>query len=247
MFKPIDLQYILALLFMFFYLTMSAQEVKAIDNKGTITKIRNNTVTTSDAQPTNPLESDVWFDTSLSETVLVKVWDGNTWKKINNNNTIGDVKSGVQTADHNGWVKLDGRLINTLSATQQQRATALGFSGSLPNATNAYLTQNGAVLGSVTGTNTRTIARNQLPQFTLGGTTNDAGSHTYVDVKGSYSASSNAPATVNHWAVVNNIAATIPSHNHSITTDNINNTGSQQNLDITPASLSVNVFIFLGD
>jgi acetyltransferase-like isoleucine patch superfamily enzyme len=36
-----------------------------------------------------------------------------------NQYTLGDVKTGIQTGDHNGWVKLDGRLKSNLTASQQ--------------------------------------------------------------------------------------------------------------------------------
>jgi hypothetical protein len=46
----------------------------------------------------------------------------------------GDVKTGFQTADHNGWIKLDGRAKSTLSSSQQTQATSLGIGTNLPNA-----------------------------------------------------------------------------------------------------------------
>lgn len=51
---------------------INSQEVRVINNKGTITSVNNNTVT-SGAEPTLPLESDIWFDTANS---LIKVRDG---------------------------------------------------------------------------------------------------------------------------------------------------------------------------
>ena len=60
-----------------------AQEIRVIDNKGTINTARNNQVTTSNAEPANPLENDVWFDTTDATNVITKIWDGNaTWKSI---------------------------------------------------------------------------------------------------------------------------------------------------------------------
>lgn len=174
-------------------------------------------------------------------------FNGTVWIKMVNNNIPGDIKYGMQLIDHGGWVKLDGKLITTLTTSQQTQANVLGFSSNLPNANNAYLSQNGEALGSVSGTNTRLIARNQLPLFNLGGITNSAGSHSYVDVGGSYSSGyNNYPSIVENWAVIRG-TGTIGDHSHTITTDNINNTGAQQVLDITPTSLSVNLFIYLGN
>ena len=61
----------------------NAQEVRVIDNKGTIKMVNNNQVTTDDAQPTDPLEGDVWVDTSAAPNII-KVWDGvGSWISIN--------------------------------------------------------------------------------------------------------------------------------------------------------------------
>ncbi|WP_440121198.1 hypothetical protein [Tenacibaculum sp. Ill] len=58
----------------------NAQEVRVIDNKGTIQTVNNNTVTTSTTAPTNPVENDVWFDTTNSQ---IKIYDTvNGWKLI---------------------------------------------------------------------------------------------------------------------------------------------------------------------
>ncbi len=56
----------------------NAQEVRVIDNKGTLETIRNNQVTTANTAPTNPLEGDVWFDTS-GTTRVTKTYNGTQW------------------------------------------------------------------------------------------------------------------------------------------------------------------------
>ena len=97
-------------------------------------------------------------------------WNGTGWTTIvvafGNLPTTGDVKTGIQTADHNGWIKLDGRLKSTLTATQQTQATSLGVGANLPDATNAVLMQSSGTLGTVTGSMSATIAQNQLPNIT---------------------------------------------------------------------------------
>ena len=82
-----------------------------------------------------------------------------------NQYSLGDVKTGIQTGDHNGWVKLDGRLKSTLTASQQTQATVLGIGTNLPDATNAVLMQSSGTLGTVTGSMSATIAQNQLPNI----------------------------------------------------------------------------------
>lgn len=90
---------------------------------------------------------------------------------------VGDIKTGIQTADHNGWIKLDGRLTNTLTASQQAEAATLGIGANLPDATDAYLSQNGTALGSVSGNNTKNITQANLPNINL--TTSNTGAHTH--------------------------------------------------------------------
>lgn len=72
-----------------------AQEVRVIDNKGTINIVRNNKVTTSVTAPTDPLEGDVWFDTNTTPTTA-NIWNetstswislGNDWSLTGNSGT----------------------------------------------------------------------------------------------------------------------------------------------------------------
>ncbi|GGD10646.1 hypothetical protein [Hyunsoonleella pacifica] len=56
----------------------NAQEVRVIDNKGTLETIRNNQVTTASVAPTDPVEGDIWYDTS-GTTRVTKTYDGTNW------------------------------------------------------------------------------------------------------------------------------------------------------------------------
>jgi hypothetical protein len=59
----------------FFTMTFAnAQNVRVVDNKGTINTIRNTRVTSNSNQPTGSIEGDVWINTSTSE---VKIYDNN--------------------------------------------------------------------------------------------------------------------------------------------------------------------------
>jgi hypothetical protein len=111
-------------------------------------------------------------------------WNGTSWATIatalgSSQNSAGDIKSGIQTTDHNGWVKLDGRPKSSLSATQQARATALGIGADLPNATNTYLSQNGGAMGSVSGSNTVVLSQANLPNVNFTGTSGNNGNHAH--------------------------------------------------------------------
>ncbi len=55
-------------------------------------------------------------------------YTGTAWKPMHSQvYNAGDVKYGFQTADHNGWILLDGRAKSGLTASQQAAATALGI------------------------------------------------------------------------------------------------------------------------
>lgn len=165
----------------------------------------------------------------------------------------GDVKQGIQTTDHSGWIKLDGRLKSTLTASQQTQATALGIGTNLPDASNSFLVQNGTALGSVSGANTKTIAQNQLPNVTLGGSTNSAGTHKHdlqyrrlTDLAtnngtGARDVFTQTPTDTNTTFIQDNGL-----HTHTITTNSINGGVTQQTFDVRPQQLSINVFLYLG-
>ncbi|WP_111710197.1 hypothetical protein [Lutibacter citreus] len=64
-----------------FYISF-AQEFKAINNKGTIINVRNNTVITSNTAPTNALEGDVWIDNTIPENLVTYIKDTTKWNII---------------------------------------------------------------------------------------------------------------------------------------------------------------------
>ncbi len=206
-------------------------------------------------------------------------------------NEYGDVKTGIQSSDHKGWVKLDGRLKSSLTSSQQARATTLGIGSNLPNADNAYLVQNEGTLGGVTGTNEKTISQANLPNVNFTGSTDNNGNHNHsidpplatTTTNGYHNHSSNAsgnPGLViknsyntttaldsGQWNEINLVdtsslsidyngnhthtvdiasfnSATSGSHDHTVT---VNSGGSATALNITPKSLSINTFIYLGN
>jgi hypothetical protein len=180
-------------------------------------------------------------------------WNGSSWTTIaqsGGTTNYGDVKTGFQTADHNGWIKLDGRAISNLSATQQAQATAFGFTTNLPNATDAHLVQNGGALGAVTGTNTKTISQANLPNVTLSGNTAYDGSHSHTNTFSSanaiYTWDARAGGAAGWTTAGSSTTSSAGSHRHSFVTNSINGGVTQTQLDISPKSLSVNTFIYLG-
>lgn len=216
-------------------------------------------------------------------------WNGSSWSAMpSSQNSIGDVKTGMQVNDHNGWVRLDGRLKSSLTASQQLQANLLGIGDNLPNATNAVLMQSSGTLGSVTGSMSRTIAQTNLPNVSFNGTAATAGDHSHsvdppntaTEWNGNHSHSigrrsnsdngafdtgdgrrwENSASTTdrayfgefqtsaagNHNHTMNIApfnSASSGSHSHTVS---VSSGGSGAALDITPKSLSVNTFIYLG-
>ncbi len=196
--------------------------------------------------------TDLSGTTNAATTRITEVgyyyFDGNKWCSMNSTGfsfTYGDIKTGVQIADHNGWVKLDGRATNTLTQSQQIQASVLGIGANLPNATNAVLIQNGNALGSISGSNERTLAQNQLPNVSLN--YSRLSSYTTDGIAGSSSGTFGTTGTTSAligWSGNGRINFTSNNNNQ---TSSLNGAVAQQVLDITPKSMSVNTFIFLGD
>jgi len=190
--------------------------------------------------------------------------------------TPGDVKDSFAVNDHGGWILLNGRLVNTLSSTQQANAALLGFTTNIPNATGAVTIQNGSAMGTVAGSMTKTIAVANLPahNMTSGGhdaaavTSSSSGAHTHTtDSQPNLSMGTGATrgrtATgntgyyftdaegANHKSIAHtHTAASAGAHTHTVDLPNHTHTvalgGSGTPLDVTPKSMSINKFVFLG-
>ncbi len=171
-------------------------------------------------------------------------FDGSKWNSMNtglSNFTYGDIKTGIQSTDHNGWIKLDGRAKSTLTSTQQSRATALSIGSNLPDATNSFLVQNGNTLGSTSGSNSKTIAQNNLPNVTLNGRIGVSDGSVTVVSGGNINSLKEAN---NNWC---NSSPDRYTDGSGVLEIKLNGGVTQQAIDITPKSLSVNTFIFLGN
>ena len=159
-----------------------------------------------------------------------------------NSLSVGDIKYSFNTNDHLGWVKLDGRAVGTLSATQQANATSLGYGTNLPNATDAYLTQNGSAFGTINGSNSVVLAQTNMPNITYTGTTTTDGNHYHsVTAPRSRNRGSGANAAANTFGTAN--TSTNGNHTHTATTST---GGSGTPINITPQSLNTNAYIYLG-
>ncbi len=122
---------------------------------------------------------------SSTSVPFVEGNSANQWTMVGGKETreFGDVKSGYQSADHNGWYLMNGRAVSTLSTTAKARATTLGFSSTLPDASGrGIIGAGGNTVGSLVGSNT--IVRANLPNVQISitnqATTNNDATHTHV-------------------------------------------------------------------
>ena len=81
-------------------LELNAQELRVIDNKGTLQNINNNKVTTAAAEPSSPVEGDVWFDTT---TNISKIYDGSLWKEIDPDKVTTSATAPVIPVEGDVW------------------------------------------------------------------------------------------------------------------------------------------------
>jgi len=176
--------------------------------------------------------------------------------------TEGDIKQGMQASDHNGWVILDGRAINTLTATQQTAATGLGFAGNLPDATDKVLmSRSGGALGNTGGNNSATLVQANLPNVNFIGVTSTAGAHSHDMTFRMWNTSAfNHNHNLNNGEFSERIGAddnatlnysdnvkttdTEPVHSHNVL---VPSGGTGAAIDITPSYLQINTFIYLGE
>jgi len=174
--------------------------------------------------------------------------------------TVGDVKQGFQATDHVGWIKLDGRAITTLTVTQQTAATGLGFAENLPDATNVVPMQSNSLLGVVSGSMSRTISQANLPALTLTTTTaaahhhqtqactNNEGVVGFSELLAKYSQTiwrrqaETANVNNNFDFMLGRMMEDAGEHAHEVTLG-----GGSEALDVTPRTMSVNCFVFLGE
>ncbi len=258
----------------------------SMTNKGILIPRVALTAVNSASPITSPATSLMVYNTATAGTAPNNVtpgfyyWNGTSWSKLVPSTaifTLGDVKNGYQTTDHNGWVKMDGRALSTLTATQQTAAAALGFSGSLPNATDKVLKQK-ATLNSTGGANTVTIAQSNLPNFNMTASTTTNGSHThtgstttagghththtdyyYAENNGTnwgWAGSSSGMDWDNRGYSITGTTSYNGDHTHSITANangdhthsvTVNSGGGGTALTVEDAYIGVNTFIYLGN
>ena len=119
----------------------SVQEIRVIDNKGSIKTVRNNQVTSSATVSVRTVIGDVWFDTS-APSILPKIYDNSSvWKiidqdKVTTSNTAPAIKNisyiwldtsvtpnTLNVWDENAWISINGQFWSLKGNTGTDAAT----------------------------------------------------------------------------------------------------------------------------
>ena len=168
---------------------------------------------------------------------------------------VGDVKPSFVTTDHDGWYLLDGRDITTLPQTAQDNASSiLGITTLLPNAAGRYSMGTTAATGAVSGSSTATLVRANLPNVNLNYTTDAEAAHSHtmtyqrIRTTTSFGGGNNIHVYWLAGAVVGggglyDLNSTSSGHNHTYT---VSSGGTATPVNIQPAALNANYFVYLG-
>lgn len=154
---------------------------------------------------------------------------------------IGMFMYSMKNTDHEGWVLCNGRNVNTLSASQQTALTNLGRT-ELPNMNQRILMFNADKdLGTSQGSNSKIIAKENLPALDLTGTTT-AKNINYTDTQRNGSTKNGTKSNVANRGN-NNVTRTLNIPELDV---NVSLGGSDVPLSVMQAYQNENVFIYLG-
>ncbi len=179
-------------------------------------------------------------------------WNGTIWEAIGNGSSgdiTGDIKYSVRNRDHNGWYVLNGRAINTLPTNARTAAIDLGFTSSLPDASDRVLKhpRGGETIGDIGGQATTTLTRANLPDINFNGTTTTGGNHRH-SISGIFQNFQLINRADNFLNVMrsggNTNTSRTGNHSHNVT---VNSGGGDQAFERYQPFLVINSFIYLGE
>lgn len=224
-------------------LKANAQEVRVINNKGTIQTINNNLVTTNTSAPSNPVEGDIWFDSANN---IVKIWDGAWLDLVDTSNLSSNIynTSSMLTSNRNvdgngsslSFTNINGFTVNSSNSNSYTSAGANTFTASGANTFTAgganTLTSTGATVinagGGIQINNNTQITANLSVTGTFADTSTDVGTNGQIlsstatgtnwidNTKNSVSTSDTAPVN----PIENDIwfhTTTSPTKDHTLT------------------------------
>jgi hypothetical protein len=180
-------------------------------------------------------------------------YDGTIWQPLKAQIfTFGDVKYGLQTTDHNGWVLLNGRAISTLNSSQNSVAISIGMTANLINISDKNIVgvSGTKTLRSTNGNASVSISQNQLPNVSLTTSSDGLHNHNYSKTTstGLISAllsiiqigNSNSIGGLN---TATDVTTSNGTHAHSVA---LNGGVTQQSLNVQNPYIALNGFVYLG-
>ncbi len=234
----------------------SVLEIDAND-KGILMSTVELSTTSSSSPLSSHVEGMMVYNTATSGTDPDNVYpgiyynDGNRWYRLEGLGVkIGEVKNSLETADHNGWYLLNGRLLTSLPARAQTSAVSLGFVSNLPNAADRILKGNSGAdtFMASGGSDSFVVIRENLPNITYSGTTSVTGSHqhSYTDRAGTvwHGSTGTAITGLNNVGGANRTTEAAGDHSHTVS---ISTGGSNTPVTLKPKNLVVQTFIYLGN
>lgn len=187
--------------------------------------------------------------TTNDKSLLSVDADGNINSIKSVSSKFGDVKHGLEAADHNGWYLMNGRAVSTLPTVAQVGASTLGITA-LPNMADRMIrTQTSETIGSLAGSNVVTLSQANMPLYSTvnrSTTTNGNHSHTFEDWYEQVNAYSYRPGFSYGHNLQSKARTTssVGNHAHTVTAST---GGGGQSLNILPEFIAVNTFIYLGN
>ncbi|HCA07539.1 MULTISPECIES: hypothetical protein [unclassified Chryseobacterium] len=215
-------------------------------------------VSTSSASPLSAHTEGIWVYNTVTagtapDNVIPGLYynDGSKWVLMSINSDmpkIGDIKSSMTNADHNGWYLLNGRSASALSESARINAASLGYTTALPNTADRIIKGKNAseAMAATGGTNSYSLSQANLPNLTLTGTTSTDGAHSH----------SYTNRGVNYWnynagslattRTVNTETRTTGSAGDHSHTFSVPSGGTNTPLAQYPKHMVVQYFIYLG-
>lgn len=220
-----------------------------------------NTISLTSTQSASPLTTHtegIWvYNTATAGTAPNNVIpglyynDGAKWVLMSINTDIpkiGDIKSSMVNADHEGWYLMNGRNTSTLPASAQANAATIGLAATIPNTADRILKgkNTSEAFAATGGANSYTLSQTNLPNLTFTGNTSTDGAHvhTYTNRGVNYwnfnAGSLSATRTIN---TETRTTGTAGNHSHTFS---VASGGTSAPIAQYPKHMVVQYFIYLG-
>lgn len=168
---------------------------------------------------------------------------------------VGEIKYGMQQADHSGWYLLDGRTAASIASVVARNNAILLFGSVLYDSRNRYIKDTTETTGTVNGNNSYTLTQSNMPGYTVvSGVTGSSGNHSHTANDNYLASPGNSAArtgiqsgSTNFFFTVTSTSATTSTNtwNHNHTASGSTGGGGQA-FSIEPAYITANIFVYLG-